>query len=250
MCIISVFAASAYTVIVTALFNHDSQKERNTLTKKKQPKYSIGDIVVITLYGTVGKITNVKMLDGVYLYEVNNHDGIYVEHTLQLITDYEGRNVEKEWIELHYKFTFGDLVQVTGYEKDVFRVVGYRTEVWRYKNDAWEDTIYELSRITDGEWLEADESDLTLLANAQAANSILKKLKNDKTGINKLDLEKLKSVNNSKRVGIKTNRTEIINGLLDVYNDYRELYHTFQDEEYKIVMDLVLSYLTKLTKKK
>jgi hypothetical protein len=107
-----------------------------------------------------------------------------------------------------------------------------------------------LSRITDGEWLEADESDLTLLANAQAANSILKKLKNDKTGINKLDLEKLKSVNNSKRVGIKTNRTEIINGLLDVYNDYRELYHTFQDEEYKIVMDLVLSYLTKLTKKK
>lgn len=226
------------------------EKERNTLTKKKQPKYSIGDIVVITLYGTVGKITNVKLLDGVYLYEVNNHDGIYVEHTLQLITDYEGRNVEKEWIELHYKFTFGDLVQVTGYEKDVFRVVGYRTEVWRYKNDAWEDTIYELSRITDGEWLEADESDLTLLANAQTANSILKKLKNDKTGINKLDLEKLKSVNNSKRVGIKTNRTEIINGLLDVYNDYRELYHTFQDEEYKIVMDLVLSYLTKLSKKK
>ena len=36
-------------------------------------------------------------------------------------------------------------------------------------------TIYELSRITDGEWLEADESDLTLLANAQTANAILKK---------------------------------------------------------------------------
>ncbi len=66
-----------------------------------------------------------------------------------------------EWIELNYNFTFGDLVQVTGYDKDVFRIVGFRTEVWRYKNDAWEDTIYELSRITDGEWLEADESDLT-----------------------------------------------------------------------------------------
>lgn len=74
---------------------------------------------------------------------------------------------DTEWIELNYNFTFGDLVQVTGYDKDVFRIVGFRTEVWRYKNDAWEDTIYELSRITDGEWLEADESDLTLLANAQ-----------------------------------------------------------------------------------
>ncbi len=63
-------------------------------------------------------------------------------------------------------------MQVTGYDKDVFRIVGFITEVWRYKNDAWEDTIYELSRITDGEWLEADESDLTLLANAQTANAI------------------------------------------------------------------------------
>ncbi|MCP8970334.1 hypothetical protein [Ectobacillus ponti] len=220
------------------------------MSRKKQPKYNVGDIVVITLYGTVGKITNIKLLDGAYVYEVNNHDGLYAEHTLQLITDYEGRNVEKEWIELNYKFTFGDLVQVTGYEKDVFRIVGYRTEVWRYKNDSWEDTIYELSRITDGEWLEADESDLVLLANAQMANSILKKLKNDKAGINKLDLEKLKSVNSSKRGGIKTSRKEIIDGLLDIYNDYRELYDTFQDEEYKIVMDLVRKYLTKLTEKK
>ncbi|PEC47413.1 hypothetical protein CON00_21680, partial [Bacillus sp. AFS096315] len=28
------------------------------MTKKKQPKYNVDDIVVITLYGTVGKITN------------------------------------------------------------------------------------------------------------------------------------------------------------------------------------------------
>ena len=37
---------------------------------------------MITLYGTVGKITNMKVLDGVYVYEVNNHDGFYVEQTL------------------------------------------------------------------------------------------------------------------------------------------------------------------------
>ncbi|WP_020060658.1 hypothetical protein [Bacillus sp. 123MFChir2] len=220
------------------------------MTRKKQPKYNIGDIVVITLYGTVGKITNIKMLDGVYVYEVNNHDGFYVEHTLQLVTEQEMKDGESEWIELHYKFTFGDLVQVTGYEKDVFRVVGYRTEVWRYKNDAWEDAIYELSRITDGEWLEADESDLTLIANAQTANVILKKMKQDKAGMNKLDLGKLKSINNSKKVSIKTNRKEIIDGLLDIFNDYRTLYETFQDEEYKIVMEVVRNYLIKLSEKK
>ncbi|WP_242221744.1 hypothetical protein [Bacillus cereus group sp. BfR-BA-01380] len=220
------------------------------MTRKKQPKYNIGDIVVITLYGTVGKVTNIKMLDGVYVYEVNNHDGFYVEHTLQLVTEQAMKDGELEWIELHYKFTFGDLVQVTGYEKDVFRVVGYRTEVWRYKNDAWEDTIYELSRITDGEWLEADESDLALIANAQTANVILKKMKQDKAGMNKLDLGKLKSINNSKKVSIKTNRKEIIDGLLDIFNDYRTLYDTFQDEEYKIVMEVVRNYLIKLSEKK
>lgn len=53
------------------------------MARKKQPKYNVGDIVVITLYGTVGKITNMKVLDGVYVYEVNNHDGFYVEQTLQ-----------------------------------------------------------------------------------------------------------------------------------------------------------------------
>lgn len=137
------------------------------MARKKQPKYNVGDIVVITLYGTVGKITNMKILDGVYVYEVNNHDGFYVEQTLQHVSEQDMKKGETEWIELNYHFTFGDLVQVTGYDKDVFRIVGFRTEVWRYKNDAWEDTIYELSRITDGEWLEADESDLTLLANAQ-----------------------------------------------------------------------------------
>ncbi|MEC2873045.1 hypothetical protein ACIQHV_06550 [Bacillus bombysepticus] len=220
------------------------------MARKKQPKYNVGDIVVITLYGTVGKITNMKVLDGVYVYEVNNHDGFYVEQTLQHVTGQDMKKGDTEWIELNYNFTFGDLVQVTGYDKDVFRIVGFRTEVWRYKNDAWEDTIYELSRITDGEWLEADESDLTLLANAQTANAILKKMKQDKAGMNKLDLGKLKSINNSKKVSVKTNRQEIIDGLLDIYNDYQLLFDTFKDEEYKIVMDVVHNYLVKLTEKK
>ncbi|MGM9987956.1 MAG: hypothetical protein ACI35O_12115 [Bacillaceae bacterium] len=195
-------------------------------------------------------IINIKYLDGVYVYEVNNHEGLYVENTLQSISDFDGKALKKEWIELTYKFTFGDLVQVTGYEKEVFRIVGIRTEVWRYKNDAWEDTIYELSRITDGEWLEADESDIVLLANSHIANVILKKMKQDKTAISKLDLEKIKSINDMYRIQDRTDRKEIIDGLLDVYNDYKSLHNLFDDEEYKIVMNVVLKNLFKLTEQK
>lgn len=75
-------------------------------------------------------------------------------------------------------------------------------------------------------------------------------MKQDKAGMNKLDLGKLKSINNSKKVSVKTNRQEIIDGLLDIYNDYQLLFDTFKDEEYKIVMDVVHNYLVKLTEKK
>lgn len=219
------------------------------MSRKKNQKYNIGDVVVISLYGTVGKITNVKLIDGVFVYEVNNHDGLYVENTLQLISDYEMKKVEKEIIELKYHFTYGDLVKVIGFEKDIFRVVGYRTEIWRYKDDAWEDTIYELSRISDGEWLEADEGDLTLIANTQTANLILKKLKYDKNSIQKLDLGKLKSMNDTKRLNLSSQRHEIIDNLLDIYNDYKSLHDNFEDEEYVVVMNLIINNLSKFARK-
>ena len=113
--------------------------------KNKQPKFNIGDTVVITIYGTVGKITDVKLLDGAYVYEVNYSDGLYVEKILEHIDDYDGEILfEKEQINIEYKFLIGDLVQVDGYEYDYFKIVGYRTEIWRYKDNAWEDVIYEL----------------------------------------------------------------------------------------------------------
>ena len=52
--------------------------------RKKKPKYKVGDTVVITLYGTVGKITAVKWLDGTYVYEINNSQGLFTEESLDL----------------------------------------------------------------------------------------------------------------------------------------------------------------------
>lgn len=218
--------------------------------KRKKPKYNIGDTVVITMYGTVGKVTDVKWLDGMYVYEIDNSEGLYFESKLETLSEFEGEIIEKEHIDIEYRFFFGDLVQVKGYGSDLFKVVGFRTEIWRYKENAWEDVIYELARIKDGEWLEAGEEELTLVADAESADMLIQKLgllflankpkeilkiPESKSQIRKAEREELKR---------KMDKKEYIDFLLDVYNDYRVLYKLFQDPEYEQVMRVVLRKLT------
>lgn len=42
-------------------------------------------------------------------------------------------------------------------------------------------------------------------------------------------------------------RKEIIDGLLDVYNDYMNLFNIFGDKEYLEVTQLVITHLKKIT---
>lgn len=222
------------------------------MEKRKKPKYKIGDTVVITMYGTVGKVTDIKWLDGKYVYEVNKSDGLFVETGLQLLSEYEGTVMEQEQIDIEYKFFFGDLVQVSGYGSELFKVVGFRTEIWRYKEDAWEDVIYELSRVSDGEWLEAGEEELTLVADAESADTFIQKL-----GLLYLINKQEKTVNIPKSQTIirkaefeeierKKEKKELIDNLLDIFNDYRILYESFHDQEYYQVMRVVLKKLENL----
>lgn len=223
------------------------------MEKRKKPKFKIGDTVVIAMYGTVGKITDVKWLDGKYLYEVNNSEGLYVESGLQLLSEYKGKIVEQEQIDIEYKFFFGDLVQVSGYGSDLFKVVGFRTEIWRYKEDAWEDVVYELSRVRDGEWLEASEEELTLVADAESAETFIQKLGllyliNKQQG--PIKLPKLQNILRKAEVEEmerKKEQKELIDSLLDIYNDYRILYEMFHDQEYYQVMRVVLRKLASIT---
>jgi hypothetical protein len=222
------------------------------MSEKKKPKYKIGDTVVVTMYGTVGKVTNLKWLDGMYVYEINKSEGLYMESSLQMLSDYEGDPIEREEIDIEYKFFIGDLVQVKGYGADLFKVVGFRTEIWRYKEDAWEDVIYELSRISDGEWLEVNEDELTLIADADSADTFIQKLgllysldKKKKT----LKLPEPKNVYRKAEREIlneKKQSSEMIDALLDLYNDYCILYEMFHDEDYVKVMKLVLKKLQQL----
>lgn len=219
------------------------------MNNQKKPKFKIGDTVVITMYGTVGKVTDVKFLDGTYVYEINNSEGLYFESKLQLLSDYDGEIVDREHIDIEYKFFFGDLVQVKGYGSELFKVVGFRTEIWRYKENAWEDVIYELARIKDGEWLEAGEEELTLVADAANADMFIQKLGLLFQASQKQTLKLPEPQNTFRKterdeLKKKMDKKEYIDFLLDVYNDYRILYQVFDDSEYEQVMQVVLRKLS------
>lgn len=222
------------------------------MAKRKNPKYNIGDTVVITIYGTVGRITDVKWLDGDYVYEVNKSQGLFVESALQLMSEYDGKIMEQEQIDIEYKFFIGDLVQVSGYGADLFKVIGFRTEIWRYKEDAWEDVIYELSRVSDGEWLEVGEEELTLVADAESADTFIQKLgllylvnKQESTGKSP-NAHNLGKKAEFEEITRKKEKKELIDHLLDIFNDYRILYELFHDQEYYQVMRVVLKKLETL----
>jgi hypothetical protein len=222
------------------------------MTKRKKPKYKIGDTVVITIYGTVGRVTDVKWLDGDYVYEVNKGHGLFNESALELLSEYDGKVLEQEQIDIEYKFFIGDLVQVSGYGAELFKVIGFRTEIWRYKEDAWEDVIYELSRVSDGEWLEVGEEELTLVADAESADTFIQKLgllylvnKQDKTPKSP-NIQNMVRKAEFEEISRKKEKKELIDNLLDIFNDYRILYELFHDQEYYQVMRVILKKLESL----
>lgn len=226
------------------------------MSKRKKPKFVIGDTVVIKSYGTVGDITDIKWIDGQYIYEINTDEGLFLEERLQLLSEYDGKIFEKEQIDIEYQFFFGDIVHVTGYGTDLFKVVGFRTEIWRYQEDAWEDVIYELSRMNDGEWLEAAEEEITLVAEAEQADSFIQNLGYLYMMDKKNNTLKLPEPKNTKKAEEVLNMEEqqikqkkIIDNLLDVYNDYGLLFEMFQDPEYEKIKKGILRKLKRLINK-
>ncbi|MHC0035683.1 hypothetical protein [Pseudoneobacillus sp. C159] len=221
--------------------------------KRKKPKYSIGDKVVIINYGTIGEITDVKWIDGRFMYVINNDEGLFLEERLQLVAEYAGRIVDREHIDIEYQFVIGDIVQVDGYHTDLFKVVGFRTEIWRYQEDAWEDVIYELSRITDGEWLEASEEELSLVAEAKYANEFIQNL--GYLYMNDQKKSTIKHPESNTTSGLTpiiiSNELEekqkfMVDQMLDVYNDYDCLYRMFKDTEYVKIQKGILRKLKRL----
>ncbi|MDA7025688.1 hypothetical protein PJ311_03555 [Bacillus sp. CLL-7-23] len=221
--------------------------------KSNAPKYKVGDIVVVVMYGTVGTVTKVHKIDQHFLYEVNHNEILYFETSLQLYKDYDGVIIDMEKLDIEYEFLIGDVVYVKDYGKELFRITGYRTEIWRYVDNGWEDIIYELTRLKDGEWLEKEEDDLTLVLRAYETDQFIHQLlfvhyvgevKEKLDEPVTAELAFLPLTNDPvEQVNEHQAAATIVDELLDIYNDYKTLYEMFQDEEYKEMMEFVLGSL-------
>ncbi|MFC4322800.1 hypothetical protein [Litchfieldia salsa] len=218
---------------------------------KKEPRFKVGDIVVITQYGTVGTVTDIEKVDNHYFYKVNHGQHFYLESSLNSISTYQGGEIEIEQLEVQFQYYFGDLVFVKGYGEAIFKIVGIRTEIWRYKEGSFEEIVYELSRLSDGEWLEASEEELILIADSENAEIFLQKLtlyyliKKEKKSMELHAIMDMSKKTEKEIIKLQKEKEEIVDGLLDVYNDYKYLYEVFGDDKYKKVMDLALKNLDK-----
>jgi hypothetical protein len=70
--------------------------------------------------------------------------------------------------------TFGDLVCVNGYGNRVFQVESYRKEEHHYPGESWAENLYDLFDMGNGDYIEADAEDLTLVADASQADEYLR----------------------------------------------------------------------------
>ncbi|MCZ0755708.1 hypothetical protein [Anoxybacillus sp. J5B_2022] len=209
------------------------------------PKFSIGDVVVNTLYGTVGAITDVQYIDGMFLYEVNHSTSLFMEQSLVLLSEFSGDIWITDEIEIELPFFLGELVQVQNYENDVFKIIGVRTEIYRYQDEGWEEIVYELKRLTDGLEIEANIEDVISIASSEETSVVVLQ-----------DIALLGYVGRREPLSfqsllpVPSEDDESVDQLLDMYNDYRRLYEWFGDEQYKQTMEMTLMNLRKLVHEK
>jgi len=217
---------------------------------KNKPKFKIGDIVVIIMYGTVGTITKLHLVDQQFAYEVNHGDMLYYENALQLFSEYDGTVIETEKISIDVLYQIGDIVLVKGYGSSLFKIVGVRTEVWRYADDGWEELTYELTRMSDGEWLEATEDEMSLMISNQEAEEFRQEVHlhhtiTDESRYYASLIHQYIGLERSSDTGSADDLRRLIDEMLDIYNDYKTLYNLFKDQEYLDMMNLVIKSLSR-----
>ncbi|WAA11060.1 hypothetical protein [Fervidibacillus albus] len=207
------------------------------MTGNGQPKYRAGELVRIERESTVGKVMRHFRIDQNWYYLLEGRTELFLEDSLSPVQDEKKQLEKKETIFLKYKFQIGDIVRVKEYGEDLFTIIGFRAELWRYKDSAWEDIIYELSRVTDGQWLEASEEELIYITNEKNAKKLLQQ-KNEKKQL----------LPSSKRATGRRREITDIDELLDMYNDYQYLFLNFGEAIYKRKMKEILKKLEALAK--
>jgi hypothetical protein len=207
--------------------------------EERKPKYSIGERVYIEKEGRVAAVCARYLINNQWYYALESRNDLYSEKGLSKPGKDSGQGEIRENLVIEYKFQFGDIVKVKGYGQDLFTVIGFRAEIWRYQDSAWEDIIYELSRLRDGQWLEASEEEITFITNEERGKKFfLKKDKGYDSGA---------PFRIGAKKGEKTKKeTADIDELLDIYNDYYYLYLNFGEASYKKKMNEIMKKLKAL----
>lgn len=153
------------------------------------------------------------------------------------------------------EYDFHDIVRVNGYYPRAFQILGYRHESHHYPDESWTEMIYEMQAVDSGEWLEADEEDLTLVAEANRAeewlrNNAAKEAQAPRIRWTYFDDEEeeaetmadkqerkptareLSNIEAARRKAERKEKAEQVDRLLDEYNDYRALEKAFNDPAY------------------
>lgn len=224
------------------IIDKPAESEGWRMAKSGQPKYSIGDQIVIVENGIFSEIVKIYQLGGDWYYQLKDRKDLYYENNLMSKNDYEKIYTKKENVQIQYKFQFGDIVRVWGYGQDLFVIIGFRAEVWRYQDSAWEDIVYELARISDGAWLEATEEELTFITNEENAKKIINAKKSIPSKTPRLSPPPTKQ--KQKKL---SKDTVDVDTLLDMYNDFQYLYLNFGDPTYRKKMREIIKKLQALS---
>lgn len=173
-------------------------------------------------------------------------------------------HLHDDTFEFELPATHGDLVEVDGYEWRVFRVTGYRHEIYKYPNETWTDLVYELVDVVTSEWLEADAEDLELLADEANADRYMqtidyKNYPRNQTfsygketvsmakGERKLTPREQSAKEAEERKQARKEKAEQIDNLLDIANWNRKMLEKTNDEAYGDRLLAVEAELKKLT---
>lgn len=158
----------------------------------------------------------------------------------------------------------GDLVSVEGYKGRVFYVDCARYIEETSKEAVFNFIEYDLYDAINGEWLEAFEADMVLLANALVAEDFLADfnledypparstvyLINYETEADDMAAKEqpktprqLSAIEAEKRKQERKEATERVDILLDTYNSYKASFEMTGDESLKVKMDEVMAKL-------
>lgn len=142
---------------------------------------------------------------------------------------------EFETYEFEEEFDFGDRVKVDGYGERIFNVDGYSLIVSKYPGGEWTEVVYDLTAVDNGEWIEADQDDLTLAEPAI----------NDSDGWPQPFKGGVRRMKEKPKAKPLTKREEIDN-LLDIANWNRARYEATGDKAYQEAVQSIEARLRNL----